>query len=112
DQNRINQDYENRGPQRQTYTTTLKDKLTDFYKGANGAGSSMRDLDLRGKTAQQIHDECMKRGAIFKRDTVAGTDQNGGEFTVFHDFYVLPDGGMVRVKCEGWPGNRNRSEPH
>lgn len=102
-------------------------RLDEFQNGT--AGKSVKDLDLRGMTPEQIHEKLTKEGFTHTREPLkAGKDAQGNQLykkrdgskttnpndpdIVPHDIYVHPDGGMVRVKPEGDPGANIRSEPH
>lgn len=100
--------------------------LEAFEQGSKG--KSVKDLDLSGKSASEIDRELRAKGFTHERTGIATTDANGN--TVYRtkdrgltsnpkdpnatpqDIYVHPDGGMVRVKPAGDPGNPYRAQPH
>lgn len=96
---------------------------------AGQVGSSVRNLDLSGRTPEQIHDELAANGFTRTRGPLAAgrdgagntlyktidgrriTDANAPDVVV-QDIYEHPDGGVVRVKPEGDPGHPFRPEVH
>lgn len=67
-------------------------------------GQSVKKLDVSGKTPEELHEMLTSQGFQHKRETLS----NGEPM----DFYLHPDGGMVRVKPEGDSANKFRSQPH
>jgi hypothetical protein len=116
------------------HTDTELKKLQDAYLDPkNPKGKSVQDLKVAGKTAEQLHHELEKKG--FKLQDPQGRLQDfnpatkkmeyklrDGSFTtdlevakkkgVPQFIYVHEDGGMVRIKPEGTPGNPQRNEPN
>lgn len=93
-------------------------------------GVSVKTLIVKDKSPEALHDELLQRGFAHQREPLkAGLDPSTGQplfgcrdgsrtadprdpNLVPQDIYVHPDGGMVRVKPEGVPGNKFRPEPH
>lgn len=90
----------------------LNGKLDDFAAGKPSSGQSVKNLDVSGKSPEQLHHELTQKGFEHKRELLNGTDANGNPVKTPHDIYTHRDGGMVRVKPEGYPGNKIRPEPH
>lgn len=96
----------------------IKERLDDFASGKPGSGQSVKNLDLAGKTPQQIHDELIAKGFTLQKDKngnremILGCIDGDAPYPTPHDIYLHPDGGMVRVKPEGHLGNPLRPEPH
>src|SRR5690606_7801654 len=96
----------------------LKTALDDFAAGKKAP--SVKNVDHSGKTPVQIDKELSDAGFTHNREPLAVPTKDGpmyrrrdGTLTkdaadpdiVPHDIYLHPDGGMVRVKPEGDPGN-------
>lgn len=107
----------------------LKKRLDDFADPKSPVGKSVKNVNLEGKSAVELHKELINKG--FKHHwepLAAGTDKWGHKLykmrdgsktadpkhpnVIPHDIYTHPDGGMVRVKPEGDPGDKFRPEPH
>jgi len=110
----------------------LKSTLDKFDDPNDPTGKSVKNLDLSGKTPEEIHDELIANGFEHERkgiiafprsdpDEYKTYDPSTGQFgrsadpndpnLVPQDFYTHDDGGMVRVKPEGDPGNGQRPQP-
>jgi hypothetical protein len=80
----------------------LQKTLDDFVAGKQG--QSVRNLNLEGKTADQMRQELLDKGFEHHPERLASG--------VPHDIYTHRDGGMVRIKPEGDPASPHRSQPH
>ncbi|MEW6277566.1 MAG: hypothetical protein AB1758_03005 [Candidatus Eremiobacterota bacterium] len=105
----------------------LAQRLEDYVSGR--AAASVRNLQLDGKPEHVLHRELLERGFQHTRAPLGVfTSQDPGptylcsDGSLTHDshnpsivpqdIYVHPDGGMVRVKPAGAPGNPQRPMPH
>lgn len=97
-------------------TPRTQQAIESFKRGQ--LGNSVRDLDFRNMTAQQVRGELKKRG--FSCDMGTIKDVRTGQpvvnprtgKTVPMEIWSSPDGGMVRIKPEGDPTSRFRPQPH
>jgi hypothetical protein len=100
----------------------LDARLRLFETGAVGA--SVRSLDLRDRTALGLDDElralgfaCSRQalrapgGGTLRQDGTRSADPDDPD-AVLEDVYVHPDGGMVRMRPDGVPGDLRRPWPH
>lgn len=97
-------------------TPRTEQALAAFKRGV--LGRSVRDLDLRNKTAEAVRTELKNRG--FKAEMGVIKDVRTGQpvinpatgRTVPMEIWTHADGGMVRIKPEGDPTNRFRPQAH
>lgn len=101
----------------------LKTQLERFERGQVGA--SVRDIDIVNKSADQIDTEAIANGFTKKTEPMRVNGTQGAYYTkdrkITADpsdpevarqvFYEHADGGMIRVKPDGDPGNKARPEP-
>jgi hypothetical protein len=111
--------------------TDLKKVQDEYLDPSNKKGKSVRDLKVSGKTFEKLHEELEAKGFRLQDREGRLQDYNpatkkmeyklrDGTFTtdlevakkngVPQYIYVHEDGGMVRLKPEGTPGNPNRNE--
>lgn len=114
--------------------TDLKKAQGEYLDPTNKKGKSVKDLKVSGKTFETLHQELEAKGfklqdregrlKDFNRDSALKDKMEyrlrDGSFTpdleiakkngVPQYIYVHPDGGMVRLKPEGTPGNAQRNE--
>jgi peptidoglycan hydrolase-like protein with peptidoglycan-binding domain len=90
----------------------LKKRLDDFAAGEKSSGQSVKKLEVSGKSAEQLHQELTQKGFKWHREKLGGVVDGDTLYNTPHDVYKHPDGGMVRVKPEGRPGDVYRPEPH
>jgi hypothetical protein len=108
-----------------TPPSTMK-AVSDFLRGVKVTapdgtrytyGASVRGVDLRNLTADEIDLLMRARGFTRYDDAIRDPvtkmpilDSNNNTAPML--VYTHPDGGMVRVKPQGDPANRFRSQPH
>mgnify|MGYP003394237727 CR=1 FL=1 len=80
-------------------------------------GDSVRRFHLKGKSTAQVEKEMKKMGCPMKREAMreGGSgpirkDKDGKEIPLL--MFLCPDGGVVRIKPVGDPGNKYRPQPH
>jgi hypothetical protein len=91
---------------------------------AGAVGASVRHLDLRNRTALGLDDELRALGFAWARSPLrapgggylradgARTDDPEDPDVVHEDVYTHPDGGMVRMRGDGVPGDLRHPSPH
>ncbi|HEY5240069.1 MAG TPA: hypothetical protein VIJ22_01325 [Polyangiaceae bacterium] len=100
----------------------LEARLRAFETGL--AGSSVRHLDLRNKTALALDDQLRELGFShsgrplpapgggYLRQDGTRTDDADDSEVARDDVYTHRDGGMVRMRPDGVPGDLRWSSPH
>tara|TARA_R110002096_G_scaffold350395_3_gene543593 strand:- start:42559 stop:43323 length:765 start_codon:yes stop_codon:yes gene_type:complete len=90
--------------------------LADFNKPKGGLGHSMKNLDLRAMSFPQIEQLLKSRGFVREDGTIKNfvtkqPERNAKGEVLRQVFFAHSDGGMVRVKPDGYPGSP-RPQPH
>jgi hypothetical protein len=113
--------------------TELKKAMDQYLDPNDRKGKSLKDLKVAGKIGEPLHKELEAKGFVLQdregrlkdfnratgqmeyilRDSTFTTDlEVAKKKGVPQYIYVHEDGGMVRVKPEGTPGNQVRNEPN